>query len=220
MSRFNPPPRLVERLLCWTLPNELKEPILGDLAEEFQHRQLINRINARHWYIRQALTTSNQFIWQTKRGLVMFSLSIVIFTAVSLMAFWFSSEDFSLFIDIPSLLLIFPPALFFALAATSVKDMKSGLKSLINDELDLSQLELTHAKQFFDVMGNSALLMGFFTTFIGAIAMASHISADAFNEVFGPAFAVCVLVLMYSFGLKTLCYVAAQKIQYKRNCAE
>ena len=220
MSLFNPPPPLIERLLRWTLPDELKEPILGDLAEEFQQRHLSNSSKAHSWYIRQALKTSNQFIWHTKRGFVMFSLSIVVFTAVSLMAFWFGSEDFGLFIDIPSLLLIFPPALFFALAATSVKDMKNGLKSLINDELDLSQLELTHAKQFFDVMGNSALLMGFFTTFIGAIAMASHISADAFNEVFGPAFAVCVLVLMYSFGLKTLCYVAAQKIQYKRNYAE
>jgi hypothetical protein len=220
MDRYSQPPQLVERLLRWTLPEALKEPILGDLAEEFQQKRYQNTVNARRWYIRQALTTSNHYIWQTKRGLVMFSLSIVVFTALSIMALWFSSGDLSMFLDVPSLLLIFPPSILFALGVTSVNDMKNGFASLFDDEINLSKLELVRAKQFFDVMGNSAMFMGAFTTFIGAIAIGSNLAAEDFSTAFGPAFAVCILVLMYSSGFKTVCYVASQKIQYKLHAAD
>lgn len=220
MKHFNHPPQLVERILRWALPHELKEPILGDLAEEFQQRHYHNHIGARNWYIKQALITSNQFVWKTKRGLVMFGISIILFLVLSYMALWFSSDDLSMFLDVPSLLLIFPPSVMFAVGVTSVNDMKNAIKQLFNDELLLSKQDFVNAKLFFNVMGNSAILMAVFSTFIGAIAMGSHISADDFASVFGPAFAVCILVLMYSFGLKTLCYVAAQKLQYKMNHLE
>lgn len=29
------PPKLIEKFLHWSLPAELKEPVLGDLAEEY-----------------------------------------------------------------------------------------------------------------------------------------------------------------------------------------
>lgn len=217
MPNYQHPPKMFERFLRWTLPAELKEPLLGDLSEEFQHLQQLHSASAKHWYVKQALRTANQFIWQTKRGIVMFIISILVFLFFSFMALWFSVDgSISLtFVDIPSLLLVFPPAILFAIGVTSVKDMKNALAVLFNDELQLSNLELTSAKQFYNVLGNSAVLMGIFTTFIGAVAIAVNIENVA--EEFGPAFGVCILVLLYGFGLKTLSYVAEQKVQYRIN---
>ncbi|MFC3031008.1 hypothetical protein ACFOEE_00485 [Pseudoalteromonas fenneropenaei] len=216
MARFTPPPPLLERFLRWSLPPELKELVLGDLAEEYQTRHHNNSASAKQWYIQQALRTVNHYIWHTKRGMLMFILSLLVFAAVSAMAFLFGSDgDLLTFIDGPSLLLIFPPALAFAIGATSIQDMKNAFAVVFNDELKLSSVELKTAQQFYRVMGNSSLLMALFTTFIGAVAIS--VNLENFATEFGPAFGVCILVLMYSFGLKTLCYVAEQKIQYRIN---
>lgn len=36
------PPRLLEKFLHWTLPNDLKDPVLGDLAEAKIQFKIIN----------------------------------------------------------------------------------------------------------------------------------------------------------------------------------
>lgn len=219
MANYEQPPKLIETFLRWTLPAELKEPLIGDLAEEFHDLQAHNTLTAKNWYMRQALRTANQFIWQTKRGLIMFLISILVFLFFSYMAMWFSVDGSMTltFVDGPSLLLVFPPAILFAIGVTSIKDTKNALAVLFNDELQLSNKELTIAKQFYRVLGNSAILMGIFTTFIGAVAIAVNIENVA--EEFGPAFGVCILVLLYGSGLKTLCYAAEQKVQYRINQA-
>ncbi|MFC0118706.1 hypothetical protein ACFFK7_12360 [Pseudoalteromonas xiamenensis] len=217
MANYQQPPKLAERFLRWSLPEELKEPLLGDLAEEFQLLHFSNQACATQWYLKQVLRTSNQYIWQTKKGILMFVLSLFVFSAMSYMALWFSVDGSigDTFADLPSLILTFPPAILFAIGVTSVKDMKNAFALLYNDELALSSLQMQNAKQFYRVLGNTAVLMSIFTAFIGAVAIAVNIE-DVEHE-FGPALGVCMLVLMYSFGLKTVCYAAEQKVQYRLN---
>jgi hypothetical protein len=60
------PPKLIEKFLYWSLPVELKEPVLGDLAEEYAQRATTQPLTAKYWYTRQALRTGLQFLTKTK----------------------------------------------------------------------------------------------------------------------------------------------------------
>ena len=208
------PPKFSAQLLHWSLPKELKEPVMGDLDEEFIQHYLTDPAKATNWYRNQALRSALQFIWKTKRGLLMFLVSILVFLAVAVMGMELGIE-LSAYLDVPSLLLVVLPAIFFAIAATNFSSLKLGLRLLVNDELEADKLELMQAKQAFTVMGNTAVLTGIFSTLMGGIAIAGNIQAEEFNKVFGPALAVCFLTLYYGFGLKVLTYVSEQKLQFK-----
>ncbi|BFT31201.1 hypothetical protein D210916BOD24_23770 [Alteromonas sp. D210916BOD_24] len=204
------------QLLQWVLPNELKEPILGDLEEEFLSRAQINPQSAMRWYRQQALRSAFQFLWKTKRGFMMFLLSLLVFTGLTLMALVLGG-GVDMFIDIPSALLVFIPSVLFAVAATSSQALTNGVNALLNEDVQFDKQVLTNAQLSFRVLGQTAVLTGIFSSLIGAIAIGSNLEAEQFSTAFGPAFAVCILTLTYGFGLKTVCYVAEQKLQFKLN---
>lgn len=210
------PPVWSARFLHWVLPSALKEPILGDLEEEFLSRAQIDHSAAKRWYHQQALRSAFQFLWKTKRGLMMFIFSLIVFGGLTIMAL-FLGGGIDMFIDVPSALLVFIPSIVFALAATSSKTLAQGLNALLNEETQFDKQTLTNAQLSFKVMGQTAVLTGIFSTLIGAIAIGSHLQAGDFSTTFGPAFAVCILTLTYGFGVKTICYVAEQKLQFKIN---
>jgi chemotaxis protein MotA len=79
------PPKFVEKFIHWCLPAELKEPMLGDLTEEYMHLAVKQPFKANFWYRSQALRTGLQFIAKTKKGLMMFILSILVFFGVVVM---------------------------------------------------------------------------------------------------------------------------------------
>ena len=207
-------PTFYQKLLLWALPNNLKEPILGDLDEEFQLLANQNLKYAKQWYVRQALTTSWRFLWQAQRGVIMFLLSLVVFVAVSLMGMIFGM-DISAYIDVPSMMLTVLPSVFFAMAVTSPKHFMSGLGLLFNDDAVAEEKDIKASQLSFKVLGNTAFLMGVFSSIMGGVAMSSNINVDDFANVFGPALAVCMLTLFYGVGLKVLSYVAEQKLQYR-----
>ena len=210
------PPVWPGRFLQWALPSALKEPILGDLEEEFLSRAQINPNAAKRWYQQQAMRSAFQFLWKTKRGLMMFIFSLVVFGGLTVMALVLGG-GIDMFIDIPSALLVFIPSIVFALAATSSKTLSQGVNALLNEESQFDKQTLTNARLSFKVLGQTAILTGIFSSLIGAIAIGSHLQAGDFSTTFGPAFAVCILTLTYGFGIKTICYVAEQKLQFKIN---
>jgi hypothetical protein len=208
------PPRLIEKLLHWTLPNELKGPILGDLAEEYFCLAQQTPLKANYWYTRQALCTSLQFLTKTKRGLIIFLLGIILFVGMTLMAMVMSGEIMT-FVNVPSFLIVAPPALILTCASSSKQSRSNAFRVLFSEDLNLSREELNAAKQLYTTFGNMNMLMGCIGVVIGEIAIASNIEAKVFSQVFGPAFAVCVLPLLYALLIKTLCYGAEAKIQFK-----
>lgn len=213
---ITPPLGWPGHLLNWVLPNELKEPVLGDLEEEFISRAQINHLAAKRWYRQQALRSAFQFLWKTKRGLMMFLLSLVVFSGLTIMALILGG-GVDMFIDIPSALLVFIPSVLFAVAATSSKALTNGINALLNEEAQFDQQRLKDAQLSFKVLGQTAVLTGLFSSLIGAVAIGSNLEAEDFSAAFGPAFAVCILTLTYGFGLKTICYVAEQKLQFRLN---
>jgi chemotaxis protein MotA len=209
------PPIISQLLLEWVLPDALQEPVLGDLQEEFIQRQHYNRQRACWWYRRQAWSTCWHFLHQTKGDWLMFVFSMLFFIGISVWAMLMSAPDDPLaFYDFISLVLIFPPAVLFAVGATSRQTLQRAIAFLFDPRPGAATQEYQQIRHFFRVMGNSGLLLGGFSTLIGVIAIAQQTNADNFSSTIGPATAVCLLTLLYGAALKTLCYIAAEKVSF------
>jgi len=204
------PPRIAEALLEKVLPADLKEPLLGDLEEEFQQIQFNQSKQAcQIWYWRQALLTSFHYFNQTQKALIMFAFSVLFFVALTIFAMELSGGA-SMFFDVPSLILTLPPALVFTLAVSTPGNVKQAFSCLFSGHVD-SLRQMKSSVMVFDVLGTSCLWLGALMTLLGWVAMGSHIEDVA---IIGPAFAVSILTLLYAMGVKLVCYVAAQRINY------
>tara|TARA_A200000159_G_scaffold163265_1_gene189053 strand:- start:53 stop:712 length:660 start_codon:yes stop_codon:yes gene_type:complete len=204
------PPRIAEALLEKVLPADLKEPLLGDLEEEFQQIQFNQSKQAcQIWYWRQALLTSFHYFNQTQKALIMFAFSVLFFAALTIFAMELSGGA-SMFFDVPSLILTLPPALVFTLAVSTPGNVKQAFSCLFSGHVD-SLRQVKSSVMVFDVLGTSCLWLGALMTLLGWVAMGSHIEDVA---IIGPAFAVSILTLLYAMGVKLVCYVAAQRINY------
>lgn len=198
-------------ILKWSLPNDLHEPIYGDLHEQFHIINKQSAFKACLWLIQQICSVLWHFSHSTQRGTYMFLISIFSIIAIVLMTFWLGGE-LSMYFDIPSILIVCLPAILVSLMAVGKETFMSSFKLLLNTHL-LNEREETgeHVKTF-EVMGKTAMLMGWFGIVTGAIAIASNITAEMFASVFGPAFAVMCLTLLYSLMMKTFCYVAVLRL--------
>lgn len=141
----------------------------------------------------------------------MFLLSLLIFLIVVVMAFLLAG-DYAMFVNVPSLIIVIPPAVIFAAAATSFKALKDGLSVMTNDHVTLGKVELLTSKRAYITLGNTAMLTGWLGVVIGIVAIASNVEPEVFKDVIGPATAVCMLTLLYALLLKVPCYLIEQKL--------
>lgn len=206
-------PKYTSKFLYWALPQSLKDPVLGDLTEEYGQKVIHQPIAARLWFQKQAIRSAFQYLWQTKRGVIMFLLSVLTFIGFTLFAMILSG-GIDMFIDVPSFLIVLPPAIMFGLAATSMADAKRGVAILMSNSEEYTDLEYRRAGHFFNVTGHSAILLGSVMTLIGWVAMGSNIESAEFSSVIGPAFAVSILTIVLGLIIKIVCHVAEQKIRY------
>lgn len=210
--KCNTPPKWASCFLKWSLPKAMVEPLLGDLFEEFElMTSQIGLANAKNWYCKQAIKTGLRFIFRTQGGVIMFLISVLIFAILTLSAMALGGEV-SMFIDLISMVIVIVPALSFSVAATSFSTFKNAWAALLTEQPQYSTTELKQFSQLFILTGNTALLVGAAMTLLGWVAMASNISAEEFPLVFGPSFAVSILTMIYALLLKTLCYVAQQRV--------
>lgn len=207
-------PRVAEKWLTWSMPRSLHEPVLGDLWETYQlYAKQYGPFKARLWYIKQTLKSSLRFILRYKRGMMMFLLSLAVFVGVTFMAMLLGGE-LSMFVNWPSAVIVLPVSVAFAIATTSIEDFKRAFSIAISDGHEWTEKQYRSAEHVFDMIGNSAVMMGWFGVLLGAIAMASHITKDSFADVFGPATAVCLLTIFYGYAIKIVCFTATQRIKH------
>lgn len=203
------PPRAISGFLAWALPSAIRGPVLGDLEEAFgdKHRQH-GILGANLWYLRQALFSGFSFMLQTQRSVVMFILAMIFFLMMTLFAMYISS-GISLFIDIPSFLIVLPPALILTCAATSYSDVKRAFGMLLNGNRSYDNEHYKRSIVVFSTLGNTGLILGMFMMLIGIIAIGNVI--EDFSS-FAPALSVAILSLLYGVAIKLVSYVAQQKM--------
>lgn len=209
------PPRLATKILELAVPVDYRENIVGDLFEEYGDSIHLShgKLGADVWFWKQTLLTSYEFLNKQKGGIMAFMISIVVFVSMLAMAMWMGAQ-FGAFFNLPSFLVTILPAFCFGIAATSYRSFKNSVKLTISEQANVTDEDALSAIQFLKVAGNSGLWLGGIGTIIGAIAIGSNMEPASFGQHFGPAFAVCVLTLLYTFCFKVICYVAEQKITY------
>lgn len=209
------PPKAATQLLELAIPLDTREFLIGDLTEEYLTTRLpeMGTTRARIWFWKQTLLASYEFMNKQKGGIMAFLLSTLFFFAIMWLLMALSGE-ISMFLNLPSFVAVVPPALFFAVATTSWNSLKMGIKYTISEQPPASAQQLASMTRCFRVAGDSGILLGIIATLLGAIAMASNITHDTFRDVFGPAFAVCILAPLYAVMFKVLCYTVVQKLEY------
>ena len=208
------PPNLALRILGLCVPVKIRAHLIGDLTEEYVLERLPDTgpVRANLWFWKQTFLCSYEFLNKQQGGIMAFVISLLLFIGVSLMAMVMSGE-ISMFVNLPSLIVILPPAIAFGLAVTSLKSMKLSIKLCISEQSEVLDKDIRLAIKFVNVTGNSAVLMGVIFTLVGAVAIASNVNTDTFSKVIGPAFAVCVLSAFYATIVKAICYFMEQKIE-------
>ncbi|MCC2617994.1 hypothetical protein LJ739_17200 [Aestuariibacter halophilus] len=205
-------PRIYQVILDWSLPDALNDAISGDVTEAYQQQHQTHPATANVWLLQQVLDIALRFALKTQRGVMMFVISVAVIVAVVLMSLWLSG-GLSMFINLPSLLIVLPPAILIAWCSVPAGTPRNALAQLLNGQIVADQSAMLARARFFQVLGNAGLLMGFFGVVTGAIAIASNVEPEVFREVIGPATAVCLLTLQYALVLKTICYLAEVRLK-------
>ena len=141
----------------------------------------------------------------------MFILSLFGFLSIVFMTFSLGG-GLPLFFNFPSIIIVFIPALLAGFISVGRDQFVKSL-SLLVDSHKLSKCKVPEKSiRFFDVVGNMAMLMGWFGVISGAASMAASIEPEIFHQVIGPATSVCLLTLLYAVIVKGICYLAKQRI--------
>ena len=208
-------PRVAENLFYLFLPKELRELLVGDLYEEF-YQEIIPRYGpsrARWWYRGQVLKSIRFYILNRKGDIMFFLFSIFVFIALSIIAAVIGGTGVSYFVNIPSLILVIIPPFIFAVAPTSMKAWILGLKLLLIDQDYSEEQNVKEASRFLKVFGNLSLILGIFYTFFGAIQILNGFSTKGTTtDIILQSSNVCVLTLFYGIAIKSILYVADQRL--------
>lgn len=204
------PPKLATHMLMRFLPDELKEPVLGDLEEAFakkaHSKSLIER---RCWYWHQAFSTSFYYITQMQKVFIMLLISVLFFGLMTYLAMWLSG-DVHAFFDLPSLIITLPPALLFTLGATSAGSVHRAFSVLFSGHADRA-IDVKTSVRVFDILGNVSLWIGGVMTVLGWVAIGAQLDDIT---LLGEAFAVSVLTVLYAMIIKIMCYVASERVKH------
>ncbi len=114
------------------------------------------------------------------------------------------------FLDLPSLLLVLPVAVFFGISATSWRSFGRCWTYTLGSAKQVSISDANSVARCLKVMGDVSLIMGIIGTFIGVIFSLNYLQQGA---NLAPAIGIAVVTLFYGFLFKLLSYVAEQRVR-------
>jgi hypothetical protein len=202
-------PSYITSIIAWCVPFDLQEAIKGDIAEGLFNRLIKGNLLAYIWLCKQIIAILWHFSPATQRGSLMFIFGSILVSGIILMTFWLGGS-LQIFFDLPSLIIVMVPALIAPFLTLSKDNVFDAFKILFDSNTSPDNLE-TH-QRVFETMDKTAMLMGWFGVISGSIAIAGNVNVDSFEQVFGPAFAVMALTLLYALIVKVFCYFAVLRI--------
>ncbi len=207
------PPKLASNILMLCLPAHLKQPVLGDLEEEFKGLEKSKRgkISADYWYWKQAIKSALIYIWQGRGSTMAYLLGFLFFVAIMFLEMLISGH-LSTFYNVPSMVVVLPPAIALGIAATSVSSLKLAFRLAFSDEDNIEKTDARRAVRFLRVMGNQSIFLGCIGFLTGAISISDHMGREGFQDNTGVAVAIMFLPLFYAMIIKCVLYSADQKI--------
>lgn len=210
------PPNLARNILSFFLPATLRDPILGDLEEEFTLRICSNRslFQVNRWYWWQVVQSSCLFFWQQRGAGMAYLMSVIFFLfivglaiATSTYGMWFISPN--------TIIFVIPTSLILGIGATSFRTAKTALKLSFSDSSEHSPQIVRAACRFLRVTGNQFLLVAGIVFFLGLINVLLIFSQNPElldDPIHISRYGVGLMPLFYGLVFKSLFYSAEQKL--------
>ena len=114
------------------------------------------------------------------------------------------------FIDLPSLLIILPVAIFFGISATSWRSYGRCWTYTLGGAKLVSISEANSVVRCLKVMGDVSMLMGILGTILGTVILLQNL--QQITDI-GPSIAVAAITLIYGTFFKLVSYVAEQRLR-------
>ena len=160
--------------------------------------------------INPSSTSGAYMIWIS--FIIAFGL-IGIATSFDFMNMEFNLINLSYFIDIPSLLIIVVPSIFFSISATSWKSYWHSWSYPFLWRKQVGEDDANSAARCLKVKGDAGFVMGLIGTVIGVIIMIRNISVYAETQDLLNAVSVASITLFYGLLYKLFCYIAEQRVR-------
>ncbi len=160
--------------------------------------------------INPSSTSGAYMIWIS--FIIAFGL-IGIATSFDFMNMEFNLINLSYFIDIPSLLIIVVPSIFFSISATSWKSYWHSWSYPFLWRKRVEEDDANSAARCLKVKGDAGFVMGLIGTVIGVIIMIRDISVYAETQDLLNAVSVASITLFYGLLYKLFCYIAEQRVR-------
>ena len=122
-------------------------------------------------------------------------------------------EKIQYVLDIPSLIIVVLPTVYYSVSVHGWKSYGNSWKALLGrvKNIDKSQLEPT--KLCLRDLGNLSLIWGILGTFVGAILTLREMMSILSQETLFPAIAISLITLFYGIILYMLCLVSKSRIE-------
>ena len=143
------------------------------------------------------------------------SLILSINTLIIVMTFDFANLELNLsnlayFIDLPSLIIVVISAVVLAIGNFSLETYKKTWSIPFGNPEDYEQSELIETLKCVNYMGNMFIMMGLIGSLVGVVILLQNLDDP---KMIGPAVAVAIMTLFYSFIFKGFSMHRASKIE-------
>ena len=122
-------------------------------------------------------------------------------------------EKIQYILDIPSLIIVALPTVYYAISVHGWKSYGNSWKALLGSVKGIDKNQLEPTELCLRNMGNLSLIWGILGTFVGAILMLREMESVLNQDSLLPAIAISLITLFYGIILYMLCLVSKSRIE-------
>ena len=122
-------------------------------------------------------------------------------------------EKIQYVLDIPSLIIVVLPTVYYSVSVHGWKSYGNSWKALLGSVKNIDKSQLEPTKLCLRDLGNLSLIWGILGTFVGAILTLREMMSILSQETLFPAIAISLITLFYGIILYMLCLVSKSRIE-------
>jgi len=124
-------------------------------------------------------------------------------------------EKIQYVLDIPSLIIIVLPTVYYSVSVHGWKSYGNSWKALLGSVKNIDKSQLEPTKLCLRDLGNLSLIWGILGTFVGAILTLREMESILSQDSLFPAVAISLITLFYGIILYMLCLVSKSRIELR-----
>ena len=122
-------------------------------------------------------------------------------------------EKIQYVLDIPSLIIVVLPTVYYSVSVHGRKSYGNSWKALLGSVKNIDKSQLEPTKLCLRDLGTLSLIWGILGTFVGAILTLREMESVLSQDSLFPAVAISLITLFYGIILYMLCLVSKSRIE-------